>query len=327
MFITRGKLNGYCKKIVFSLIIAAICTIIVFIGVKFKQLKEPTIDLTQFDSKQKPEDQLDTNSASLRFAVATMWSVESTYIMYQRLVHRIGNDVGLNDSFILRSSYNALRKAIEKEEIDVAFVCTGPYVYALPSGRIKLLVQPEFIEGHQYHSILMTSPESNISSMENLQGTVIGFSDPESFTGYMVPYVMLSERGINPATFFKKIIFTGSHDRSIYALDRGIVNAAAVHSIVWESAKREDPTLSKRLKVIWESETYGPPPVIIRKSLDENLVNALRNAFLNLNKDAEGREIISTIGIERFVPASDDAYQTAKKLFNRYKQLEEVNLP
>ncbi len=315
------------KKVLQILIFTVICVIVIYIIVNTLKTREPYVNLVTQEQNTVIESSADRDLSSLRFAVATMWSVESTFSMYRRLVQRIGKDVGRKDSFILRPTYRALRKAIEQRDVDVAFVCTGPYVYALPSGRIKLLVQPEFVNGHLYHSVILVPAGSSVNSLEDLRGAVLGFSDPESFTGCMVPYLMMVERGLNPKTFFKKIIFTGSHDRTIHAVDRGIVSAAAVHSVVLESAKREDPSLMERLKVIWSSETFGPPPVIISNELDENFENSLREAFLKLGKDENGREILSAIGIDQFVPAREEDYQSAIEIYKRYKNLGEDNWP
>ncbi len=262
-----------------------------------------------------------TGDQTLRFAVATMWSVESTFSLYRRLSERIAGDMGLKHSLVLRPSYGALRQAMENDEIDVAFICTGPYVYSLPGESIQLLVEPEFVNRERYRSVILVSSGSGIRSIKDLAGESIAFSDSESFSGRLLPYVMLKEQNIDPDVFFENVIFTGSHDRSISSVDRGIVRAAAVHSIVWEAAKREDPVLRERLKEIWSSDTYGPPPVIVSAKASEAFSDSLKNVFLNLHKDKEGRAILSSIGVARFVPAREENYTSAIRLFQRYERL------
>lgn len=285
---------------------------------------EPYVDLSVRTPEIIPPDESGQNVSVLRFAVATMWSVESTFTMYRQLSERIAKDVGLQESLIIRSTYKALRQAIENNEIYIAFVCTGPYVSLLSRGHIKLLVTPEFVNGELYHSVIIVPSDSPINSVMDLKGKTLGCSDPESFTGYIIPFVMLKEQGINPDKFFKNIVFTGSHDRSIYAVDRGIVDAAAVHSIVWESAKRDDPSLKIRLKEIWQSDMYGPPPVIVSSNLKNTFTDSLKNAFLNLNKDPEGKKILAAIGIERFVPAKENEYISAVRLYKRYEKMRTI---
>jgi phosphonate transport system substrate-binding protein len=309
------------KKISVLLFLAAGCCVLIYFSPRVFTSRDPYVDFSEHREAIQTDKYAPSSPSALRVAVATMWSVESTFSRYRSLVAKIGHDVGLKESMVLRPSYNALRQAIENHEVDVAIVCTGPYVYLLKGGSVNLLVQPQFANGQKYHAVILAPVGSSISRVEDLKGLSMGFSDLESFTGYLVPYVMMTERGMNPHTFLKKIVFTGSHDRSIRAVDTGIVQAAAVHSIVWESAKREDPGLNARLKVIWSSEPYGPPPVIVSTSLSDSLTHSLREAFLHLDKDPESRSLLLSIGIERFVPPREDVYASAIDLYTRYIRL------
>lgn len=310
------------RKIVLWVVLGGICCVLMWGSVRLFSPKEPFVDLSKrAPSVSHPAVSTGTDK-ELRFAVATMWSVKSTFSMYGRLVERICRDVGREKTFVLRPSYVALRRAMEQGQVDVALVCTGPYICARPT--VKLLVQPEFADEVQYRSILIVPSRSPAQSLKDLRNMVMGFSDPESFTGCLVPCMMLAEEGRNPKSFFKKVVFTGSHDRSIQAVERGIVDGSAVHSIVLASAKREDPSLTNRIKEIWKSEIFGPPPVVVPRNIDKNLRNSLREAFLALDDDEEGREILSTIDIVRFVPTNEKNYRTAGKLYERLKTHTEV---
>ncbi len=147
----------------------------------------------------------------------------------------------------------------------------------------------------------------------------MAFTDPESNTGCLVPAATLVNQGDNPKSFFKKIVFTGSHDRSILAVALSVVDAAAIDSLVWESKLREDPSLAEKVKVIWRSEVFGPPPIVVPAGGDAALAKSLQEALLGLDKDDEGRDILSGLGIKRFVRPRPECYQSAVEL---YRQLE-----
>ncbi len=254
----------------------------------------------------------------LRFAVATMVTAEETFSTYRRFVERICRDVGRKTAFVLRPSYADVRRGLEEGDIDVALVCTGTYLHALPGKRIKLLVQPEFKEGLSYRSIMIVPFGDPTQDMEDLRGKAMAFTDRESHTGCLVPSAIIRNRGYNPRTFFRSVVFTGSHDRSIQAVALEMVDCAAVDSLIWESSLRLDPSLARRARIIWESESFGPPPIVVPVGLAEDLQNNLRQAFLSLHEDEEGRAILSGIGIERFVPARPEDYQTAIDLYERF---------
>ncbi|MBT3380236.1 MAG: PhnD/SsuA/transferrin family substrate-binding protein [Lentisphaerae bacterium] len=257
------------------------------------------------------------NSDSLRFAVATMWSVQSTFTLYRQLVTRIARDTGRKSAFVLRPSYTELRHAFERGQIDVAFVCAGPYVRMLSRGSARLLVQPEFVPGLSYHSALVVPESSSATCLTDLAGKSIAFSDRESFTGCLVPCLSLVKQGADPGTFFGKVIYSGSHDQSIEAVDRGLADAAALHSIVWRSAIRAEPALGQRLKVIHRSEAFGPPPVVVPCGGDLTLQASIQEALLALHTDSEGVRILEELSIRRFIPPRARDYDTAVDVYEQ----------
>ncbi len=282
--------------------------------------REPFVDFSRRDAKT-PRSPISPseNSNRLRFAVATMVSAEATFSTYRRLVQRICRDVGLREAFVVRPSYTDVREALEQGKVDIAFVCTGTYVHSLHKKRIKLLAQPEFEEPLEYRCLVIVPAKSNAETLEDIRGTVMAFTDPESNTGCLVPAATLVNRGYNPKSFFKKIVFTGSHDRSILAVALGVVDAAAIDALVWESKLREDPSLTEKVRIIWRSEVFGPPPIVVPVGGDATLAKSLQEALLALDKDDEGRDILSDIGIKRFVRPRPKSYQSVVKL---YRQLE-----
>lgn len=292
------------------------------------RLSEPFVD---FSHRASPANRTIASSTEdsnrLRFGVATMVSAEATFSTYRLLVERICRDVGRQEAFIVRSSYADIRKELEKGRIDVALVCTGTYVHSLGRARIKLLAQPEFEGALQYRGLIIVPAESNYESLDDLRGTVMAFTDPESNTGCFVPREALASHNLDPESFFKKIVFTGSHDRSILAVALSAVDVAAVDALIWESKLQEDPSLADRVRVLWQSEPFGPPPIVVPASIEPDLENALREAFLALDKDENGREILSAIGIRRFVLPRPASYETAAALYRRVHQRESTTWP
>lgn len=260
-----------------------------------------------------------TSGKELRFAVASMVSAETTFSIYRRLVQKVSGAVGREDVFVLRPSYADVRSALELGEIDVAIVCTGTYLHSLDSGRVKLLVQPEFEDGLEYRCLVIVPARSEVRSLEDLRGKTIAFTDRESHTGYLAACVSLKDKGVEPRTFFSRAIFTGSHDRSVQAVAASVVDAAAVDSLVLESMLREAPKLREQVRIIWSSEPFGPPPVVVPDGIDPRLEESLRQAFLSLHDETQGRDMLANLGIRRFVLPKVELYGGAAIMFRRYK--------
>ena len=86
--------------------------------------------------------------------------------------------------------------------------------------------------------------------------------------------------------------------------------------------KRSKGKSADKVKVMWRSPSFGAPPVVVPTTLDAKLVERLLGAFVALDKDEEGREILSSVGIKRFVVAKDADYQTAIDLLNTLEQMQ-----
>lgn len=319
---------GGIGKVAVLLLLITLGLVGVSVARRFLAAPEPHVDFTRHAREPHAwETPASDDADTLRFAVATMVSAEETFATYRLLAERIGRDVGNQETFVVRPSYVDVREELERGTIDVALVCTGTYVHALPNKRIRLLVQPEFKEGLAYKCEFIVPARSSYQTIEDLRGSVMAFTDPESNTGCLVPTAMLLRRNLDPRTFFKKVLFTGSHDRSISAVALGIVDVASVDSLVLESKLSRDAALAGELRVIWQSEALGPPPVVVRADIDRELEDALREAFLTLDEDEDGRAILQSIGIERFVEPLPGSYQSVVEMYEYVQQSGDIEWP
>ncbi len=306
------------RSSVLSLLIATAGLALVLVGQSMVRSGEPQID---FSSIANPS-HLPAAEATgtIHFAVAAMVSADSTFSSYDELVKYICASAGQKHSFVLRPTYAAVREGLEDGEIEVAMVCTGTYLHSQASGLVRLLAQPEFTAGRTYRSIIIVSANNPARSIEELEGQTIAFTDRESNTGYIVPCVSLAEMGFPPREHFERTVFTRSHDRSILAVTGNIVAAAAVDSLVLESAIRDDPTLADRVRIIWSSKAFGPPPVVISAAVGPELEDKFRRAFLSMHEDHAGRQLLQNLGIERFIAPRHEDYLSAAQILERFQK-------
>ena len=89
-----------------------------------------------------------------------------------------------------------------------------------------------------YHSVFYVKKDSPYQKIEDLKGKNLGLVDPNSTSGNNVPRFALSKMGIDPDTFFGKVVYTGSHENAVIALQQGTVDVAAN----WWNDEREFAT-------------------------------------------------------------------------------------
>jgi phosphonate transport system substrate-binding protein len=107
---------------------------------------------------------------------------------------------------------------------------------------------------------------------------------------------------------------TYGHDLSIEMVNRGIVDAAAVHGLIYDYLKKFNPEKIANTKVIESSEEYGIPPVVTPKNLDPRRYKLFKNIFLNLHNTLEGKHILERINIDYYDEVRDDMYDSVRKI-------------
>ena len=261
-------------------------------------------------------------SAQLKVAVAAIISPKETFAYYRQLLDYIGQKLGREIQFIQRKTYGEINELLAEGQIDMAFICSGPYVVGKEKHGFELLATPEVQNSHFYHSYLIVNKNSSFHKLDDLRGQVFAFTDPDSNSGKLVPTYWLSLMNERPETFFNKTIYTYSHDNAIMAVAKGLVDGAAVDGLIWEYYHHKKPVFTSETRIIRKSEPYGIPPLVASKSLTFDLRSRIRRELFNMHHDPNGKKIISELMIDRFVNPRDEWYDSIRNINLKLASLE-----
>lgn len=256
----------------------------------------------------------DPDTKPIRVAAASILSPQETIRSYGMFFDYLERKIGRPVDVIQRKTYEETYDLLRYGSLDVALVCTYVYVRGREEIGLELLVAPEVNGRSQYRSLIITRADSRIHTFDDLAGKRFAFTDPLSTSGRIYPLALLKARQQDPGTFFSSTTYTYSHDNSIKAVAEGIVDAAAVDSLVYDQWVSRNSDRGVEFRIIAESEWLPSPPVVVSKRVDPHLREALREALLTMDQDPEGKEILSSLGIDRFVLQSDEEYQPVRAL-------------
>lgn len=255
-----------------------------------------------------------TDKAPLRIAVAAMISPEETLTVYQELMDYIAAKLGRPVEMKQRRTYQEVNDMLGTGKLDAAILCSGTYVHARRQYGVELLAVPVIHGSPTYRSYIIVPQSSTAASLEELHRKRFAFTDPLSTSGYLYPVYYLVLRGRQPATFFAKTLFTYSHDNSIEAVAEGVVDGAAVDSLIYDYLQVTKPALVAQTRIIHRSPSFGAQPVGVPKNLDPATRRALRDLFLGLDQDPAGQGILRKLGVDRFIPGDDRLYDNIRKM-------------
>lgn len=250
----------------------------------------------------------------VRIAVGGMITPREGYAYYREFLKYIEEKLGRKVEYVDREDYAEINSLVESGDVDLAFVCGGPYVEGRRKFGMQLLVAPQAYGGTVYYSYIIVRKDSPIEDLKGLRGKRFAFTDPLSNTGKLVPTYLLAKMGETPESFFQQHIYTKNHDRSIKAVADGVVDGAAVDSLIWEYSNRADPRYTSRTKIIQKSAPFGIPPVVVSRDLDAGTRNELKRIFLTAHENARGKAILGKMMIDRFVVIQDSAYDSIRRM-------------
>lgn len=259
-------------------------------------------------------------NAPLRIVVSPSLSSRDTVGSYRQLAEHIAIQIGQPTELIYRRNNSEAQALLSSQGADLAFFSTGTYLTYDGSEPIEPLVIPELQNGPFYQSLLIVPQDSRVENLAGLAGKRFAFNDATSFSGYLFPVYLLKLRQQTPENFFSQTVFTQSHSKSLQAVAMNLLDGAAIDSIAYDHARRNNPELANRVRIIYASEPIGAGPVVIRQSLPAGKKELLTTVFLNMHHNQDMRQVLRELMFERFSLAPATLYDAPRQILHEMKQ-------
>jgi len=228
----------------------------------------------------------------------------------------LGELSGTTIRVTVASDYAAMIEALRNRTADLAFAHPVGYVIANREAKAMIVARNLWNGKTSFTARYYARRESGFKALEDLRGKTVAFVDPASSSGYVYPMVMLIQRGLikgrDPKAFFREVVFSGSHDASMRALQNGHVDAIAS----FEQAREQyikDPAEREKIIVIAESQPIPESGLAARDGLDPAVVTRIRTALFKIRGPQYAPLLKRLYGIDGFEPADDRDYDPVRQ--------------
>jgi phosphonate transport system substrate-binding protein len=267
------------------------------------------------DSAKRDVHQAGINKNSpLKIGVASMITPVDAVKYYQDVIDYIGEQVGQPVQMVHRRTYDEMDALLERGEVNIAFICSAPYVKNRERFGVELLVAPSVHGKSTYHSYIIVHNDSPIKSFPGLKGKTFAFTDPKSNSGKLYPTYLLKTMGFTPEKFFQRFVYSYSHNKSVELVAKKIADGAAVESIVYEHMLKTGSPYAGQTRIIKRSPPYGIPPVVVTRDIAPELKKKVKEAFLSMGRTAKGKAILDAMMMDGFVEVPDRNYDTIREM-------------
>ena len=195
------------------------------------------------------------------------------------------------------NDYAAVIEGQRAGNIHIASYGSASFARALITGvKIDAFAIDVNADGSKgYYSVFYVKKNSPYRTFEDLKGKNLGLVDPNSTSGNNVPRFTLDQKGIDPETYFSKVVFTGSHENAVLALAQGTIDVAAnawtddsdsylMRMLTKGMLKNADGTLMKYedFRIILKSDPILNGPLAVPSDMPADLKAKIADAFFNV---------------------------------------------
>ena len=235
--------------------------------------------------------------------------------------------LGVPAKLFAPADYNGVIQGLLGGTLDMAWLGASAYaaVYLQdPEAVEPVLVKINLDGSYGYHSIGFARKDAGINSLEDMQGKVFGFGDPNSTSGYLIPSIEIPQTTgatMESGDYFGEVKFTGGHEQTIVAVNNGDVAGGVTWADGqgnWEDGynsgalrKAVDAGLvdMNDLVEIWRSKPIPEGPVVLRKDLPEEVKTTMTQLVDELHEmDADCAYGVAAGESLGFDPIAHDAY-------------------
>ncbi|APO68016.1 phosphonate ABC transporter substrate-binding protein PhnD [Rhizobium gallicum] len=220
---------------------------------------------------------------------------------FQCLSEKLPAAIGVEKvSFFPAADYDGVVQGLLGGTLDYAELGASAYakVYLANSKAVEPILTTVQTDGATgYYSVMVARKDSGIKKLEDMKGKKLGFADPDSTSGYLVPLVTLPEAiGAPVKEYFSSTGFGGGHENLVLEVVKGNFDAGTT----WASGVGEfkDGYSSGNLRKmvdkgilnmddlveLWKSPLIPNGPVVIRSSLNDDMKTKFKAFMLGLPK-------------------------------------------
>lgn len=266
---------------------------------------------------------------TLTFAAIPAESSQSLQSDFANIVELLEQEAGVSIEFQNASDYAAVIEGQRAGQIDMASYGPFSYVIAKDSGvDIEAVAAPtnDKDTAPAYTSLAYVREDSDINSLEDIDGQEVCFVDAASTSGYLVPMKGLMDADKSMDDDMTQVL-AGGHDASLLSLDSGNCEVAFAHDAMLETLVESGHLEDGAVRSIWEltpsQKTQSPFPIpSTQKLLTRSRPPCARRlisrpwsklAFVNPKMTASCQNSLSTATSLSLTKTSTPSVNSAKK--------------
>jgi phosphonate transport system substrate-binding protein len=246
---------------------------------------------------------------------------------YQCLADHLKAEFGFEKvSLFPAADYDGVIQGLLGGTLDVAGLGASGYakIFLADAAAVVPMFTTQQTDGSTgYHSIGLALKTSGITDIMSAKGKKLGYADPDSTSGYLIPLTQIpTTTGMPNEQFFSETSFNGGHENNVLAMldgkvDVAVDDASGVGEFAdgWTSGTAHKMVAKGTLDMndvveVWRSPLIPNGPTVARTALGDEWIKKLNDFYMALPaKDAACFNAVEGGDFTGYVPVKPEFYQ------------------
>jgi phosphonate transport system substrate-binding protein len=187
---------------------------------------------------------------TLNFGIISTDSSSALKERWQPLIDDLNKQTGLDVKTFFATDYAGIIEAMRFNKVQFAFYGNASAIEAVDRSNGEVFAKMKYKNGQGgYYSVLITNVNSKWKSVDqvlkNSSDVNLGFGDPNSTSGTLVPsYYLFAKNGVSTRTSFKSVL-PSSHEANLLAVINNRVDVATNNTDMLDHLKGDLPQATK----------------------------------------------------------------------------------
>ena len=239
------------------------------------------------------------------------------------LAERLSEELGVPVQGRVMTNYAALVEAMGNDQVHIGFIPAFGYVLATDRyEQVEVILKSIRHGSSTYKAQYTVRADSDIQTLDDLEGKVWAFPDTSSTSGYLFPAAQLmDEYGVeNVENWFSDLIQAGSHDNALVTVLEGDADVATTFDDARDSIAGDYPEVYDELRVLGYTDDIPNDTISVNTdSFSPEFIQQITDVFMSFNEDEEMITIMDEVynwtGIDT---AEDSEYDIVRDTAARF---------
>ena len=228
----------------------------------------------------------------------------------QQIADEVADKTGIIIKTGIATEYAGLIEAMCNGEAHMGALNTFGYVLANERGCAEVAIASVRYGSPFYTGQVVVGVDSGIESMADMAGKTWCRADPLSTSSWIIPSIMMSAVGVDPATDLKQVVDANGHDGVVTAVYNGDCDAGATFVDARSNVEDDIADVKDKVIVIEVSPEIPNDTISFGKDVPDDLKDQIVTALLEIGEDEGFLDILNETYSWNGLVAKDDEFYT-----------------